>query len=261
MQYQCMIANSMNKVLVLSCLLYLPVYSHGTEKLPTIKVEGTTTEQSNAQHLTTRIQWLKFPQLSYQTADLKNEDRSAIIRVQTDQAGKVVEADVQESTGLRALDQKLIDAVEDAKVKPVQKNGKAVPIVGYQTFTLSLNNAEDRISSKKQCTYSFNSQNWIKQEKDKSVAFHYLQQPSLALDQSLLKNKDRVVKFKFKLNKQGEIAQVKLTKLSGVNAIDQQVIEAVEHAQVSVKRSYRTLWIYKKSSFSDQIQFKQNDCK
>ena len=173
----------------------------------------------------------------------------------------MVEADVQESTGLRALDQKLIDAVEDAKVKPVQKNGKAVPIVGYQTFTLSLNNAEDRISSKKQCTYSFNSQNWIKQEKDKSVAFHYLQQPSLALDQSLLKNKDRVVKFKFKLNKQGEIAQVKLTKLSGVNAIDQQVIEAVEHAQVSVKRSYRTLWIYKKSSFSDQIQFKQNDCK
>lgn len=255
------IVNFMNKVLILSCLLYVPIYSYGAEKLPTIKVEGTTTEQSDSQYLTTHIQWIKFPQVSYQTADLKDEDRSAIIRVQTDKTGKVVDADVQESTGLRALDQKLIKAVEEAKVKPVQKNGKAVPIIGYQTFTLSLNNAEDRVSQAKQCTYHFNSKNWIKQEKDKSVAFSYLQQPALTLDQSLLKNKDRVVKFKFKLNKQGEITQVKLTKLSGVNAIDQQVIKAVEHAQVSVKRSYRTLWIYKQSSLSDQIQFKKDDCK
>lgn len=260
MQYECMIANSMNKVLVLSCLLYLPIYSHSAERLPTIEVQGSTAESSDSQYLTTRIQWIKFPQVSYQTADLKNENRSAIIRVQTDKTGKVVDADVQESTGLRTLDQTLIHAVEQAKVKPVQKNGKAVPIIGYQTFTLSLNNAEDRVSQTKQCTYQFNSKNWIKQEKDKSVAFSYLKQPSLALDPSLLKNKDRVVKFKFKLNKQGEISQVKLTKRSGVNALDQQVIEAVEHAQVSVKRSYRTLWIYKKSSFSDQIQFKKDDC-
>ena len=76
----------------------------------------------------------------------------------------------------------------------------------------------------------------------------------------LLNDQDRVVKFKFKVDQQGDVTQVKLKKRSGVNAIDQQVIEAVQHSQVAVKRSYKTLWIYKKSTFKDELHFQVNAC-
>ena len=251
----------MNKTLLIACLLSITTYSHGAKKLPTIKVEGQQLEQNDSQHLTTRIQWAKFPQVKYLSSELNDQERSAIIKVKADNTGKVVEADVQESTGIRALDQKLIEAVEVAKVKPILKNGKAVPIIGYQTFTLTINNATDHLQQNQQCTYTFNSDNWIKQEKGKSVAFHYTTQPQLALDESLLKFKNRVVKFKFKVNKQGDVIQAKLTKLSGVNALDQQVLNTVENAKIEVKRSYRTLWTYKPSTFSDEIIFKTNNCK
>lgn len=253
------IAKIMNKVLTLICLITIPTFGYSADKLPTIQVHGVQSEQVQPQHLTTRIQWIKFPQVNYQVSELKNQNRSAIIRVQTDASGNVVNADVQDSTGLRILDEKLVNAVEQAKVKPIKKNGKSIPMIGYQTFSLNLENAQDHTQTA-QCTYHFISQNWVKQEKNKSTAFSYTKQPQLSLEQDLFKNKDRVVKFKFKANKQGEISHVKLTKRSGVNAIDQQVIEAVEHAQVDVKRSYRTLWIYKQSTFKDEIKFKMNDC-
>ncbi len=239
----------------------MTTYSHSAEKLPTIKVEGNQLEQNDPQHLTTRIQWQKFPQIIYQSNELKDQDRSAIIRIKANSSGRVIDADVKESTGLRPLDQKIIEAVENAKIKPSIKNGKAVSMVGYQTFTLTLDNASDRIRSSTQCTYHFYSNNWDRQESGKSVPFHYTKQPQLALEESILKFKNRVVKFKFKVNKQGNVSNVKLTKLSGVNALDQQVRSAVENAQVEVKRSYRTLWTYKPSTFSDEIHFKTNDCR
>ena len=249
----------MNKVIFTTCLLCLSTYSYSAEKLPTIKVQGNQLEQNDPQHLTTRIQWLKFPQVKYQSNELKDQERSAIIRVKADHSGKVLDAEIQESTGIRQLDQKIIDAVEVAKVKPAIKNGKSVAMVGYQTFTLTMNNATDHKPSA-QCTYTFHSNHWNKQENGKSVAFRYTKQPQLALDESLLKFKNRVVKFKFKVNKQGDVTQAKLTKLSGVNALDQQVLTAVENAKIEVKRSYRTLWTYKPSTFSDEIHFKTNDC-
>ncbi|ELW82844.1 TonB family protein [Acinetobacter bereziniae] len=253
----------MNKALLITGLMCLSTYGHSAEKLPTIKVKGEQSDRNAPLHLTTRIQWVKFPQVQYQTAELKTQDRSAIIRVSANSLGQVTDAEVQESTGITALDQKLIDAVEAAKVKPYSKNGKAIPIVGYQTFTLNMDNAQDNTQAHAQlseCTFAFNSKHWIKQTQDKSVAFHYTQQPQLSLDSALLKNKDRTVKFKFKVDQQGNVKRVKLTQLSGVNAIDQQVIQAVEQTQIQVKRSYRTLWTFKPRSFNDEIQFKINDC-
>ena len=250
----------MNKTLLLTTLLSLATYSHSAEMLPTIKVKGEQIEQNDPQHLTTRIQWLKFPQVKYQSSELKDQERTAIIRVKANGDGKVIAAEVKESSGIRALDQKLVDAVEKAKVKPTVKNGKAITLVGYQTFTLTVENASDRPKQSKQCTYSFASKNWNKQEKDKSVAFHYAKQPQLAIDESVLKFQDRTVKFKFKVNKQGDVTQVKLTKLSGVNVLDQQVASAVEKAKVEVKRSYRTLWTYKPSTLSDEVHFKVGQC-
>ena len=137
------IAKIMNKVLTLICLITIPTFGYSADKLPTIQVHGVQSEQVQSQHLTTRIQWIKFPQISYQVSELKNQNRSAIIRVQTDASGNVVNADVQDSTGLRILDEKLVNAVEQAKVKPIKKNGKLIPMIVYHTFSLNFENAQD----------------------------------------------------------------------------------------------------------------------
>ena len=239
--------------LTLGLIFALPA-TYAAEK-PT-KVLETQKVSAEPTHLTTRLQWVKFPQPQYQPKDLAQQDRSAIIRVYADQHGTITQATVQESTGLPALDQKLLKAVRAAKVKPYTKNGTALDIIGYQNFTLKYA-TED---AKNECSYSFRSENWLKQIKDKSVPFRYVKQPELAIDQNLLKNKDRIVKLKLKTNKQGNITQVKLTKRSGVNALDQQVISSVENAKVEVKRSYRTLWTYKPSTFNDEIHFKIGQC-
>ncbi|OTG84674.1 TonB family protein [Acinetobacter sp. ANC 4648] len=248
----------MNRTLYLAVLMCLPMTAtqSAPQQLPTITINA----EDETPHLTTRIQWVKFPQIHYQSADLVNQDRSAIVRVYADKTGKIINSDIQESTGIKILDQKLLNAIQNAELKPTTKEGKAVKLIGYQTFTLKLNDAVDKAASKQQCSYPFNSHNWLKQAKGKSVPFAYLQQPQLQIPEDLLKDKDRVVKFKFKINQLGEVTQVKLKKRSGVNTIDQQIIAAVEQSKVDAKRSYRTLWMYKKMTLNDKIELKINEC-
>ena len=206
-----------------------------------------------AAHLTTRIQWKKFPSLQYQNTDLKDQNRSAIIRVYADEVGNVSKATVQESTGLAYLDQLLVKAVSEAKVKPYIKNDTAMTMVGYQTFNLKL----DQQPNLDDCQYNFNSKNWQAQKIDKNVAFSYRSQPTLAITTEQLNQHSRSAKFSFKVNKKGEVKKVKITQGSGVYAIDQAIVQAVLATKVDAPRNY---WVYKKSTFKDQISFDLNNC-
>ena len=232
-------------------------HASDSKKLQKLESETITAEST---HLTTRIEWTQFPRIQYNSSELSGQNRSAIVRVKANKHGQVTDADIQESTGVKALDQKLIRAVEQAKVKPHQENGNKKSIVGYQTFTLRLKDASDQTQNNVVCKYSFDSDVWRRQQKDKSTAFKYTQQPNLSLDQNLLKFKDRTVKFKFKVNKQGEVTQVKLKKLSGVNAIDQAVASAISNSKVELKRTASTLWMYKKHTLKDEIHFAMDNC-
>ena len=243
-------------LLFTSCALS-SAHAANSQQLQKLEPETITAEST---HLTTRIEWTQFPRIQYNSAELSEQDRSAIIRIKANKQGHVINADIQESTGIKALDQKIIRAVEQAKVKPHQENGNKKAIVGYQTFTLRLKDASDQTQNNAVCKYSFDSEVWHRQSKDKSTVFKYAQQPTLSLDQNLLKFKDRTVKFKFKVNKQGEVTQVKLKKLSGVNAIDQAVANAVSNSQVELKRTASTLWMYKKHTLKDEIHFAMDNC-
>lgn len=231
--------------------------AHSKENTNTKKLATQITTAEPA-HLTTRVEWVKFPQFQYDDADLNGHERHAIVRVKADETGKIIQASVQESTGVKKLDQILLKAVYAAKTKPFHKDGSAHSVIGYQAFSLKPNADEN---DKVQCHIDGISKNWTRQLKDKSVGFAYVNQPEVQVDQDLLKNQDRAVKFKFKVDKQGNIKEVKLKKLSGVNALDQEVVEAVSHAKVHTQRSARTLWIYKKSTLTDQIEFNLNNCK
>lgn len=242
------------KPLFLLALSTLPFHlSHAAQ--PPLEL---TIQKSSAQsaHLTTRIQWLDFPKPQYKNSDLNQQNRAAIIRVYADETGDVTKATVQETTGLKALDEKLVNAVLQAKVKPFMEDDTALAVIGYQVFNLNLT-ADDAEA----CNYTFDSKNWRAQQQQQKVPFQYQTQPKLALDSTQLNDHDRQIKFSFKADKHGNIKKPKITKGSGIYALDQQVLQAVANSKVSVKRTASTLWLYKKSKFKDAIEFDLNACR
>ena len=242
------------KPLFLLALSTLPFHlSHAAQ--PPLEL---TIQKSSAQsaHLTTRIQWLDFPKPQYKNSDLNQQNRAAIIRVYADETGDVTKATVQETTGLKALDEKLVNAVLQAKVKPFMEDDTALAVIGYQVFNLNLTPDDAEA-----CSYSFDSKNWRAQQQQQKVPFQYQAQPTLALDSTQLNGHDRQIKFSFKADKHGNIKKPKIIKGSGIYALDQQVLQAVANSKVSVKRTASRLWLYKKSKFKDAIEFDLNACR
>lgn len=242
------------KPLFLLALSTLPFHlSHAAQ--PPLEL---TIQKSSAQsaHLTTRIQWLDFPKPQYKNSDLNQQNRAAIIRVYADETGEVTKATVQETTGIKALDEKLVNAVLQAKVKPFMEDSTALAVIGYQVFNLNLTPDDAEA-----CNYSFDSKNWRAQQQQQKVPFQYQVQPKLALDSTQLNNHDRQIKFSFKADKHGNIKKPKITKGSGIYELDQQVLQAVANSKVSVKRTASRLWLYKKSKFKDAIEFDLNACR
>ena len=207
---------------------------------------------ASAAHLTTRIQWLKFPQPHYKNEDLKEQNRTAIIRVYADEMGTINKATVQESTGINALDQLLIQAVRAAQVKPHIENDSAVPQIGYQAFSLKLHAEPDN----ENCSYSFASKNWQAQQQQQKTAFSYRSQPTLTVETEQLNGHNRAVKFSLKVNKHGDVKSVKIKQGSGIYALDQQIIQTLSQAQIDVPRK----WLHKKSTLKDEIKFDLQQC-
>lgn len=243
----------MKKILCFSLLLGFPLSAAYSAESKASKQLSVQKSVARPAHLTTRIQWTDFPRPQYQHEDLKDQNRSAIIRVYADETGNVTKANIQESTGLTSLDQLLIQAVRAAHVKPYIENDTAIPVIGYQTFSLNLNSKNES----EICQYHFDSKNWQAQQVNKNVPFSYQAQPLLELDSEQLHGHSRAVKFSFKVNKHGDVKKVKIKKGSGLYAVDQQLIQAVLGAKVDVPRHY---WIYKKSTLKDEIRFDLNQC-
>jgi TonB family protein len=244
----------MKKIICLSILLCMGFTAAHSE---TKKISQLPVQQSVAlsPHLTTRISWIEFPQPQYDSADLKSRDRAAVIRVEADETGKVTKASVQESTGLTHLDDILLSAVRNAKVKPYIEDETPVAIIGYQTFNLRLSH-----NDQESCDFTFQSENWIKQNSDKKTAFQYKIQPHIEISTNDLKGHDRTINFSLKVDKHGNVNKVDIRKGSGLYELDQSLVQAIMHTPLAVKRSASTLWIYKKSKFKDSIQFKLDEC-
>src|SRR5690606_40227326 len=70
------------------------------------------------------------------------------------------------------------------------------------------------------------------------------------------RSSDLKVKFKMKLNREGQVKSVKIRQGSGRYEVDQQVIAALKGTEIRSKRLASTLWLYKPSSLKDEIEFK-----
>lgn len=241
---------SLSYSLLLGCSLAASSF-HVSAKTAQLEVHTSSAQPA---HLTTRIEWTSYPKLKYNNQDLANQDRAAILRVYSDTDGKVTKATVQESTGLKKLDQMLIQAVESSTVKPYQDEDLTRPVIGYQVFQLNLVDEQDH------CLYNFNSRVWQAQNNEEKTKFKYQQQPQLEVQTNDLNDYSRKIQFNFKVNGQGEVKKVRITQGSGVYALDQKVLAAVQTAKVSSKRSAKTLWLWKTKKFKDDIQFNLEQC-
>ncbi len=239
------------KAIIAVALFSLPFCLAHSEPVKTQQLTPQTSAALPA-HLTTRIDWQQFPKPHYQNQDLNYQDRSAIVRVSADETGQVTQASIQESSGVEKIDEALLKAVASAQVKPHQVQDTTLPIIGYQVFNLKYQHDDQEI-----CQYQFNSQVWQAQQQGQKAAFTYQQQPVLALTEDDLNQHTRRVAFELKVNKKGDVKQVKINKGSGIYNIDQQVKNAAQSVRLNVARKY---WLYKPNTLKDEIVFKLNHC-
>lgn len=84
------------------------------------------------------INWSRSPDVNYDDTDLKGSPRSITVTIEANEKGKVTNVKVIKSSGIPALDEKVVRAVCAAKFTPYKENGIAYPIRGAeQSFDLT----------------------------------------------------------------------------------------------------------------------------
>lgn len=73
-----------------------------------------------------KVYWLKAPSLTISGAELAGRNRLVVLDVKADERGVITEVVLNRSSGLAGLDQKSINAVKLARLKPYKINGKHV---------------------------------------------------------------------------------------------------------------------------------------
>lgn len=85
------------------------------------------------------VQWSLSPKPSYTNKDLEGQTRTVVVHIEANEKGKITAASITRSSGIPALDEKILRAVRSSKFKPYKENGVAYPINADQPFTLTLN--------------------------------------------------------------------------------------------------------------------------
>lgn len=86
-----------------------------------------------------QISWVRSPKPSYTNTDLKGSDRTIVVAIDADANGQITNVRVVRSSGIDALDQKILRAVRGAKFRPYKEKGLAYPFKAEQPFELKLN--------------------------------------------------------------------------------------------------------------------------
>ena len=83
-----------------------------------------------------KVKWIKSPSISISNDELQGYDRNIVIAAETNISGKITAVKLIQSSGIRSLDLKLINAVENARFSPYQENGVFYPVRFVQPFEL-----------------------------------------------------------------------------------------------------------------------------
>lgn len=87
-----------------------------------------------------KVYWFKAPSLTISGAELAGRNRLVVLDVKADERGVITEVVLNRSSGLVDLDQKSINAVKLARLKPYKINGEHVRFDVTLPLLLTLEN-------------------------------------------------------------------------------------------------------------------------
>lgn len=212
-----------------------------------------------------QIRWAKIPRPIFLAGDLEGKPRQVSAVIDADTTGQITNIKISQSSGLKDLDKIVIKAIQRARFKPYQENGVILPFRVTQSFKFEADDysltrkstRRNNSSAQKSCSYQFNSDVIKLQQKNQETPFSYIQTPPLSIRDSDLNGANRNVVFQFKLSRKNIISNIELVKSSGIDLIDQQVINAVSIARVEAPRKFYQFF---KITYQDQIEFKLSEC-
>lgn len=85
------------------------------------------------------VQWSRSPKPAYSNSDLEGQTRTAMVYIEANEKGVITSARMVRSTGVPALDEKILRSVRSSKFKPYKENGVAYPIKANLPLELTLN--------------------------------------------------------------------------------------------------------------------------
>lgn len=106
---------------------------------PVIQAEPADTSPKSVSIGGSGVQWSRSPKPVYSNQDLQGENRRVVVLIEANEKGSIVNARITRSSGVPALDEKILRAIKGAKFKPYKENGVAYPIRAEQPFDLELN--------------------------------------------------------------------------------------------------------------------------
>ena len=85
------------------------------------------------------VQWSRSPKPSYSNSDLQGQTRTAMVYIEANEKGVITSVRMVRSTGVPALDEKILRSVRSSKFKPYKENGVAYPIKANLPLELTVN--------------------------------------------------------------------------------------------------------------------------
>lgn len=85
------------------------------------------------------VQWSRSPKPSYSNSDLEGQTRTAMVYIEANEKGVITSVRMVRSTGVPALDEKILRSVRSSKFKPYKENGVAYPIKANLPLELTVN--------------------------------------------------------------------------------------------------------------------------
>lgn len=160
-------------------------------------LEGQTQEVPRTVDENMIVNWVKMPRFKIKNDELKGYDRNLLVGIETDVNGFIKVAEINKSSGLQELDNKVIEAFKNAKLFAKYPDDK------IENFpTRSIQPVEFLVSR----------------------VPTYAEYPKFNYKDADLKGSNRTLRLSVDANEKGKLTKVKVTKGSGLPVLDEYVL-------------------------------------
>lgn len=196
-------------------LLFNPITAlHALENLTVESKKSSTSEltQTSAKKqsydLPTAQIWLTPPKISYQNIDLHGENRKFTVQLTRDAQGLIEQIVILHSTGIKALDEKILGQLKSVRLNPTISPQKlTLPILMQLRFHEQQSGKivlKDHLSAK-----------------DAAKIWRYF--PQLSYNHADLDGKTRQINFILSFDASGHLVKSQISQSSGLTALDRKI--------------------------------------